>query len=46
MELLEGESLSQRLTEGPVNVSEAVSIGLEILAALSAFHARGSSIAT
>ncbi len=41
MELLEGESLAERLGRGPVNTSEAVSIGREMLAALSALHARG-----
>jgi len=41
MELLEGEALADRLRRGPMKVSEAVSIGLEVLAALSALHARG-----
>ena len=41
MELLEGEALSDRLARGPLNVSEAVSVGLDMLAALSALHARG-----
>ena len=41
MELLEGEALSERLQQGPLSVSEAVPIGLGILAALSALHARG-----
>ncbi len=41
MELLEGESLAERLKHGPLSLSEAVSIGLEVLAALSALHARG-----
>jgi eukaryotic-like serine/threonine-protein kinase len=41
MELLEGEALSDRLRRGPMKVSEAISIGLEVLAALSALHARG-----
>src|SRR5204862_1379064 len=41
MELLEGEVLGDRLRGGPLNVAEAVRIGLGILAALSALHARG-----
>jgi serine/threonine protein kinase/tetratricopeptide (TPR) repeat protein len=40
MELLEGEPLSDQLQRGPLNVAEAVSVGLEILSALSALHAR------
>ncbi len=41
MELLDGEPLAERLLRGPLNVSEAVPIGLGMLAALSALHARG-----
>jgi serine/threonine protein kinase/tetratricopeptide (TPR) repeat protein len=41
MELLEGEPLADRLRDGPLTVAEAVPIGLGILAALSALHARG-----
>jgi serine/threonine protein kinase/tetratricopeptide (TPR) repeat protein len=41
MELLEGESLAERLRRGPLSVSEALPIGLSVLAALSALHARG-----
>jgi serine/threonine protein kinase/tetratricopeptide (TPR) repeat protein len=41
MELLEGEALSERLRHGPLSVSHAVPIGLGMLAALSALHARG-----
>ena len=41
MELLEGVPLSEHLQKGPVNVSETISIGLSMLAALSALHARG-----
>ena len=41
MELLEGEVLSQRLRRGPMSASQAVPIGLGMLAALSALHARG-----
>jgi non-specific serine/threonine protein kinase len=41
MELLEGEALADRLRRGPLSVSEAVPVGLGVLAALSALHARG-----
>lgn len=41
MELLEGEVLADRLRGGPLSAAEAVPIGLGILAALSALHARG-----
>jgi serine/threonine protein kinase len=41
MELLEGEALSERLRRGPLSASETVPIGLGMLAALSALHARG-----
>jgi serine/threonine protein kinase len=41
MELLEGEALAERLRRGPLNVSDAVPIGLGMLSALSALHARG-----
>src|SRR5204862_4178249 len=41
MELLQGQVLSERLLGGPLNGSDAVPIGLGILAALSALHARG-----
>ena len=41
MELLEGEALAERLRRGPLSVSETVPIGLGMLAALSALHARG-----
>ncbi len=41
MELLDGETLAERLAQGPLNAAQAVPIGLEILAALSALHARG-----
>ncbi|MQA29820.1 MAG: protein kinase [Luteitalea sp.] len=41
MELLEGEALAERLRRGALTVSEAVSIGLDMLAALSALHGRG-----
>ncbi len=41
MELLDGESLADRLQRGPMSVSQAVPVGLGILAALAAMHARG-----
>jgi len=41
MELLEGEALAERLKQGAMTVSQAMPIALEILAALSALHARG-----
>src|SRR5207249_492027 len=41
MELLEGEGLADRLRRGPLSVAEAVPIGLDMLAALAALHARG-----
>jgi serine/threonine protein kinase len=41
MELLEGEALADRLRRGPLSVSETVPIGLGVLAALQALHARG-----
>jgi serine/threonine protein kinase/tetratricopeptide (TPR) repeat protein len=41
MELLEGEPLAARLRQGAMSVSQAVPIGLEMLAALSALHSRG-----
>jgi serine/threonine protein kinase/tetratricopeptide (TPR) repeat protein len=40
MEMLEGEALSEQLRRGPLHVPQAVSVGLEILSALSALHAR------
>ena len=41
MELLEGESLAERLRPGPLTASQSMPIALEILTALSALHARG-----
>jgi serine/threonine protein kinase len=41
MELLEGEPLADRMRRGPMSVAEALPIGLSVLAALSALHARG-----
>jgi serine/threonine protein kinase len=41
MELLEGESLAERLQRRAMSASQVLTIGLEILAALSALHGRG-----
>lgn len=41
MELLEGESLAERLARGTLSVREASSIALSMLTALEALHARG-----
>jgi non-specific serine/threonine protein kinase len=41
MELLEGEALAETLQHGPMSVPETLSIGLSMLAALSALHTRG-----
>ena len=41
MELSSGEALAERLRQGPMSASRHTPIGLEILAALAALHARG-----
>ena len=41
MELLEGESLRQRLKRGPIPLADAVRISLEILDALTKAHSQG-----
>jgi TolB-like protein len=41
MELLQGQSLADEMRQGPMNVSRATAIGLGMLSALSALHARG-----
>ena len=41
MELLDGESLSERLHRGALSVAEALPIGLDMLSALSALHTLG-----
>ena len=41
MELLGGQSLASRLSRGVIPTSEAVSLGLELLAALDVLHERG-----
>jgi len=41
MELLDGEPLSEKLKGGPLALAEALSLGREMLSALSALHAQG-----
>ena len=41
MEFVEGESLAQRLGQGPLPAREAAQIALEVLSALQAFHKLG-----
>ncbi len=41
MELLEGEALAARLERGALTPAEAIPIGLGVLSALAALHARG-----
>lgn len=41
MELLDGDVLTERLQRGALTVSDALPIALDLLAALSALHARG-----
>jgi serine/threonine protein kinase len=41
MELLEGETLQQRLTRGPLAMAALVDLGLALADALDAAHARG-----
>jgi serine/threonine protein kinase/tetratricopeptide (TPR) repeat protein len=41
MELLEGESLASRLTRGPIDFGEAVTVELAVLSALAALHGHG-----
>jgi serine/threonine protein kinase/tetratricopeptide (TPR) repeat protein len=41
MELLEGESLAERLRKGAMTLAEAAPVGLGILSALAALHDRG-----
>lgn len=41
MELVEGETLAERLSRGPVPFREAASVGIQIAEALEAAHARG-----
>jgi serine/threonine protein kinase/tetratricopeptide (TPR) repeat protein len=41
LELVEGESLSQRLGRGPLTVSETLELGAQIASAIDAAHERG-----
>ncbi|WP_228975641.1 serine/threonine-protein kinase [Streptomyces sp. DH12] len=41
MELVEGRSVHDRLTEGPMPVPEVIRLGLEVLSALRAAHSAG-----
>ena len=41
MERLDGESLAERMSRGPLQLTEAVNVALGILAALEALHRRG-----
>jgi predicted ATPase/serine/threonine protein kinase len=41
MELLEGESLKQRIREGPISTAELLDFGIQISDALEAAHAKG-----
>ena len=41
MQLLEGESLAQRLRRGPLPVTEATKVGIEVLDALEDLHGHG-----
>ena len=41
MELLEGRALAENLLDGPLSAPETITIGLGILTALAALHARG-----
>src|ERR1700686_3655414 len=41
MELVEGESLSARLAEGPMEIGELLDLGIQMADALEAAHAKG-----
>jgi len=41
MELLDGESLAERLKRGPLTLADTLSLGREMLSALDALHAQG-----
>lgn len=41
MELLEGQTLKSRIAEGPIEVTQALELGMEITAALEAAHSKG-----
>jgi serine/threonine protein kinase len=40
MELLEGQTLAQRIAQGPIPVRDTIRIALDVLAALEALHAK------
>jgi serine/threonine protein kinase/cytochrome c-type biogenesis protein CcmH/NrfG len=40
-ELIEGETLRQRLTRGPIEVGEGLDVGIQVASALGAAHAAG-----
>ena len=46
LELVEGETLAERLARGPLPVDEALAIARQIAEALEAAHEKGSSTAT
>jgi serine/threonine protein kinase len=41
LELIEGETLSQRLARGPLSARETIEVGLQVAAAIEAAHERG-----
>ena len=46
MEMLQGETLQQRLTRGPLDTNAIVDVGLALADALDAIHGRDTSTAT
>ena len=46
MELVEGETLTERIAKGPISVEEATSLFVQVADGLEAAHEKGSSIAT
>ena len=43
MELLEGDTLTQRIRAGPIPIDELLELGIQIADALDAAHARSES---